>query len=265
MINIPSLSNPLVFLIASAVLFCVIVGRYLVTAALFYLIFYVWYPGKWQQRKLIKKSYKPGQLRKEIGWSTITASLFAVIGAFTVLLWQNGYTKIYTSVKPYGWLYFPVSLAIALLIQETYYYWVHRWMHHPTVFRLVHKVHHDSNTTSPFTSFSFHPLEGLLQAIVLPCILLILPLHPVVILVNLLIMTFSSVINHLNIELYPRRFHHHALGRWLIGASHHALHHKQFRFNFGLYFTFWDKLGRTESPLFDNFFERATSGEEEKL
>jgi sterol desaturase/sphingolipid hydroxylase (fatty acid hydroxylase superfamily) len=261
MIEIPNLSNPLTFLVACVVLFAVIVGRYLIVAVIFHVVFNVWQLEKWKQRKLIDKKYKPGQLKKEIAWSTVTASLFAVIGALTILLWQMGYTKVYTRIDLYGWFYLPLSLVIALFIQETYYYWIHRWMHHPSVFRLVHKVHHDSNTTSPFTSFSFHPLEGLLQAIVLPGILLFLPLHPVVILINLLIMTFSSVINHLNIEVYPEHFHNHKLGRWLIGASHHALHHKQFKFNFGLYFTFWDKMGNTESPMFHRFFEKATSPE----
>lgn len=65
-------------------------------------------------------------------------------------------------------------------------------------------------------------------------------------------------INHLNTELYPRDFNRHWLGRWLIGATHHSLHHTQFRFNYGLYFTFWDKWMRTESPDFHKVFEEKT-------
>jgi sterol desaturase/sphingolipid hydroxylase (fatty acid hydroxylase superfamily) len=72
-------------------------------------------------------------------------------------------------------------------------------------------------------------------------------------------MTFSSVINHLDIEIYPKNFHKHFFGRWLIGATHHSLHHKQFKYNYGLYFTFWDKWKRTESPLYEKLFEEKTS------
>jgi lathosterol oxidase len=111
-------------------------------------------------------------------------------------------------------------------------------MHLPGVFRIVHKVHHDSNITSPFTAFSFHPLEGLLQAIFLPVMLMVLPMHHYVIIVVLLIMTLSSVINHLNIEIYPQGFNRNRIAKWIIGASHHSLHHKQFKYNYGLYFTF---------------------------
>jgi sterol desaturase/sphingolipid hydroxylase (fatty acid hydroxylase superfamily) len=38
------------------------------------------------------------------------------------------------------------------------------------------------------------------------------------------------------------------VGKWFIGATHHARHHKQYRYNFGLYFTFWDRLTNTEAP-----------------
>jgi sterol desaturase/sphingolipid hydroxylase (fatty acid hydroxylase superfamily) len=151
------------------------------------------------------------------------------------------------------WL--PVSFLLSLLIHETYYYWVHRWMHQPRIFRLVHKVHHDSNITSPWTAFSFHPLEGVLQAIILPLILMIVPLHPYVIVVQLVFMSISSVINHLEIEIFPRSFYHHPVGRWLIGATHHSMHHRQFRYNYGLYFTFLDKLHKTESPGYEGKLE----------
>lgn len=190
----------------------------------------------------------------------LTACLFAITGTLTLLAWQHGYTKIYTDGQAYPLWWMPVSLVVSLLLHETYYYWLHRWMHHPKIFRIVHKVHHDSNITSPWTAFSFHPIEGLLQALFLPALLMILPMHLYVIIIQLTLMTFSSVINHLDIEIYPRGFHRNKLGKWLIGATHHSLHHKQFRYNFGLYFTFWDKWKHTESPLYQDLFEKKTSG-----
>lgn len=254
-----SVSNPLWFAACVVLFFIVIMGRYFLIAGLFYGVFYIWFKEKWQQRKLGKKAYKPKQFQKEVMWSMITALIFSVAGAFTVLLWQQGYTKVYTDINLYGWWYLPLSLLLSMVLHETYYYWVHRWMHQPAVFKLVHKVHHDSNITSPWTAFSFHPLEGLLQAIVLPVTLMLIPMHPSVILIQLTLMTFSSVINHLDIEIYPKKFYRHAFGKWLIGATHHALHHRQFRYNFGLYFTFWDKWKRTESPIYKETFENATT------
>src|SRR4030095_16557725 len=119
----------------------------------------------------------------------------------------------------------------SLLLDETYYYWMHRWMHRPVVFKKIHKIHHQSHITSPWTAAAFHPLEALLLSLPLLFTVLILPMHVGVILLQLLIMTFSSVINHLNIEIYSRKNQKSMVKSWLIGATHHALHHKQFKYN----------------------------------
>ena len=261
MTDLPDFSEPGWFLVAMLVTFAVVVGRYLLIAGLFYGVFYLWFPAYWQQRKINERAYRKGQFKKEVKWSTVTAFIFAVSGAATVVAWQKGFTKIYTDVGEYPLWWLPASLVISLVIHETYYYWLHRWMHHPKVFRIVHKIHHDSNITSPWTAFSFHPLEGLLQAIFLPLLLLVLPMHLYVLLLQLTIMTFSSVVNHLDIEVYPKKFHRHILGKWLIGATHHSLHHKQFKYNYGLYFTFWDKWKKTESPMYEKLFEEKTAGD----
>lgn len=258
--ELPDFSNPIWFAMATLVVFAVVIGRYLLIAGLFYGIFYLWFPQQWQKRKINERGLKEGQFKKEVGWSTITAFIFAISGAVTLLLWQKGYTKVYIDASEYAWWWMPVSLMIALLVHETYYYWLHRWMHHPKIFRIVHKVHHDSNITSPWTAFSFHPIEGIYQAIFLPVLLIVLPMHLYVIVIHLTIMTFSSVINHLDIEVYPKNFHKHFLGRWFIGATHHSLHHRQFKYNYGLYFTFWDKWKKTESPVYEQLFEEKTAG-----
>ncbi len=257
--QLPDFSTHGWFLIVTLIFFIIITGRYFIIAGLFYLIFYIWLPKKWIARKINSRGYKKDQFKNEVTWSMITALIFSFAGTVTMILWQKGYTKVYLNVNDYGWWYLPASLLIFMVLHETYYYWLHRWMHIPSVFKIVHKVHHTSNITSPFTAFSFHPLEGLLQAIFLPIMLMILPMHYYIIIIQLTIMTISSVINHLDIEIYPKEFYKNIFAKWLIGASHHSLHHKQFKYNYGLYFTFWDKIKKTESPLYKQLFESKTS------
>lgn len=257
--QLPDYTNPFWFVILILVFFIIITGRYFILSGIFYLIFHIWFPEKWKSRKIYLKDYKPGQFKTEVKWSMISGILFSIAGAVTIVLWQKGFTKAYGDYNLYGWWYLPVSLVIFLLAHETYYYWLHRWMHKPSVFRLIHKVHHDSKITSPFTAFSFHPIEGFFQAIFLPLMLLVLPMHYAVIFLLLFIMSVSSVINHLNFEIYPKNFNTNFFGKWLVGASHHSLHHQQVKHNFGLYFTFWDKLKNTESPDYNNLFDSTTS------
>src|SRR5829696_5049188 len=85
-------------------------------------------------------------------------------------------------------VYRNARLSIVVVTNKFFYFWLHRWMHHPKIFFIVHKVHHDSNITSPWTAFSFHPLEGLLQAIFLPVLLLVMPMQLYVLIIHLTIM-----------------------------------------------------------------------------
>ena len=258
--ELPDLSQPAWFLLCSLLIFAVVVGRYFLISGIFYLAFYRWQKEKWQHRKVNQRSYPAGQFRKEIIRSTITSTLFGLSGALLLWMWQKGHAKIYEDIHAYPLWWLPLSLLLALLLQETYYYWLHRWMHIPKIYRVVHQWHHESHISSPWTAFSFHPLEGLIQAVFLPLILLFLPMNVWVLVVMLLIMSFSSVINHLDIEIYPRWFAKTPVLRTLIGATHHAMHHKQFKYNYGLYFTWWDEWLKTESPQYGKLLEEKTAG-----
>lgn len=255
--ELPDFSSPEWITINMVIFFIVITGRYFLLSGLFYAIFYIWYPKKWQSRKINTRELKKGQLKTEIKWSVLSAAIFAITAAVTVIFWQKGYTKVYTELSISDWWYFPLSLIIYMLLQETYYYWIHRWMHIPGIFRIVHKVHHDSKISSPFTAFSFHPLEALLQAILIPILLMIIPIHLYVIIVLLTIMSISSVVNHLDIEIYPEGSQNN-FSKWVIGATHHAQHHQRYKYNFGLYFTIWDRFKKTESPDFNIVFIQKT-------
>lgn len=198
------------------------------------------------------------QFMREVGWSLLSSLMFTALSVLTFYCYQKGLTKVYTETAEYGVLFLIGSVALYLVLYETYYYWLHRWMHRPHIFRIVHKVHHESMDTSAFTSFSFHPFEAFLQFIFLPVMVFIIPIHVVGLAAILLFMTVSAIVNHAGIEIYPKRFYNHPLGRWLIGSSHHDLHHKEFKTNFGLYFTFWDKWMRTESDRYPRHFDEKT-------
>ena len=131
-------------------------------------------------------------------------------------------------------------------------------MHRPRIYKYIHQQHHDSIATSTWTSFSFDLLESLLQAIFLPIMIFILPLHYSVVIFLLFFMTLSATINHLDVEIYPKNFNKHPIGKWFIGATHHSLHHSEFITNYGLYFTFWDHWMNTESEAYDRRFEEVT-------
>ena len=242
---LPDLSQWDQFLVCLLVLFLIVSARFFLVAGLFHFVFYGWQKEKWAPLK-INKVVDKKQFRREMGYSFASSLIFAVIITGTLLLWQRGYTKVYLDPQAYGWAWLPASLVLSFLIHEIYYYWVHRWMHRPQVFRKVHRVHHSSRIPTPWTAFSFHPLESLLLALIFPAIIMVMPMHPVVIILQLVLMTVSSVINHLDIEIYPKWFSRSIAGKWLIGSTHHSRHHTHVNYNYGLHFTFLDELHGTE-------------------
>ena len=233
-------------LVLILVLFLIIVIRYFLFSGFYYYTTFVLLK-KWLYSRILDHSPVPRkQIRSEILYSVISAGIFAIFGIGTYWLWARGYTAVYKDLSLFPEWYIPLSVFLVLFLQDTYYYWIHRWMHLPKIYKYFHKVHHNSIHTSVWTSFSFHPLETLLQAIILPVIIIFLPVHTYAILAILIIMTISATINHAGVEIYPGG----KFGRWIrslvIGATHHDLHHRKFLCNYGLYFTFWDRWMGTE-------------------
>ncbi|NJW52594.1 sterol desaturase family protein [Salinimicrobium oceani] len=243
----PIENSPIFLLVYTAIFFFAIVFRYFVAAGVFYYYYYVKNFSRYDQKRLSKRLADKKQVRKEMLWSIKSSVIFAFFGTLTYWLWLEGKTAIYLEVDQFGYWYLPLSLVLLSLLHETYYYWVHRWMHHPKVFRIVHKVHHDSRIPTPWTAFSFHPWESVIEAVIVPLILLVLPVNVYVLGFYLLIMTISSVVNHLDIEIYPTWFQKSKFGQQFIGATHHHHHHTEYMTNYGLYFTFWDRIMATES------------------
>ena len=46
--------------------------------------------------------------------------------------------------------------------------------------------------------------------------------------------------------------------RWHTTTTHHDLHHRDFRGNYGLYFAWWDTLLGTEHPDYRRAFDTVT-------
>ncbi|MFN8690830.1 MAG: sterol desaturase family protein, partial [Cyclobacteriaceae bacterium] len=131
--------------------------------------------------------------RREFLYSVLTAFIFAGIGYSLFGTGLRNYTQLYLNMADYGWGYFWLSIPLMLIIHDTYFYWTHRAMHHPSVFRWFHKVHHLSTNPAPWASFAFHPLEAIVEAGIIVVIALIMPVHPLAIGLFLLIMILTNV------------------------------------------------------------------------
>ena len=190
------------------------------------------------------------QIRQEIGWSLASALIYGIPAGLVAWGWQaRGWTRIYTNVADYPLWWLPLSVLVYLLLHDSWFYWTHRLMHRPTLYRRMHAVHHASRAPTAWTAMSFHPWESVTGAILIPILVLLIPIHYGALLTVLLVMTVMGVTNHMGWEMFPRWMVQGRLGDWLITASHHQKHHEKYLCNFGLYFRFWDRLCGTDRGL----------------
>ncbi|WP_239026284.1 sterol desaturase family protein [Novosphingobium decolorationis] len=239
-----SLSAPgLWALLVSALAMTAIVGgRYLATSGLF---------------ALITRRARPGlyagmdrQIRSEIFWSLLSAGIYGVPAGIVAWGWQaHGWTRIYTDFSDYPVWWMPLSVFLFLFAHDTWFYWTHRWMHRPRVFRIAHAVHHASRPPTAWAAMSFHPVEAVTGAVVIPALVFLIPIHVAMLGLVLTIMTVMGITNHMGWEIFPQALVRSRLGHWLITASHHHRHHEQYRCNYGLYFRFWDHLCGTDRGI----------------
>jgi lathosterol oxidase len=223
-----------------------IAARYLLVVWAVYALVWGRKDGRVAGRRLNRDRPKAATIRHELRLSLLSSWIYALPAALVFEVWRRGGTLVYLNVDRYGALWLFISGALYLLIQDTYYYWLHRLMHRHAVFRYVHAGHHRSRQPTPFASFSFDWAEAALAAWLLPALTFLIPIHPAVIVVLLTIMTIAAVLNHAGSELLPEWLVEGPVGAWLISATHHSVHHTHYGANFGLYFRFWDRAMGTD-------------------
>jgi Delta7-sterol 5-desaturase len=236
------MSVPVALLVAMIAMTIIVACRYLAVSGAFAWLTNRRSPGLYDARAQ--------QIRREIGWSRASAAIYGLPAGILAWGWQErGWTRIYSDTSAYPLWWLPLSVIVYLLLHDTWFYWTHRWMHRPRLFRAAHAVHHASRPPTAWAAMSFHPLEALTGAVVIPALVLTVPIHYGALLLVLTIMTIMGVTNHMGWEMFPDRLVKGRPGRWLITASHHERHHREYRCNYGLYFRFWDRLCGTDKGL----------------
>lgn len=238
-------------------------SNYLMAASIFFFIFYVLFKKKWSYKKIQVKWPQKHDYIREFGFSALTLVIFAFVGMAIIDGPLAPFHQLYFDFGAYPIWYYILTFPLMFIIHDTYFYWMHRTMHHPTIFKYAHLIHHKSTNPSPWAAYSFHPIEAFFEAMAFPIIVLLIPVHISAIATFFLFQIFYNVYGHLGFEIYPKGFNKHWFGKWINTSTHHNLHHKHFDNSYGLYFTFWDRLMGTMAPQYDQSFEEVTSREKE--
>jgi sterol desaturase/sphingolipid hydroxylase (fatty acid hydroxylase superfamily) len=190
-------------------------------------------------------------VRRELLQSVVSIAIFACIVPILFALGLKPYMRFYPHISDLGWPYFVVSIVLMMLVQDTYFYWTHRLMHHRRMFRYFHLTHHRSLNPNPWSTYSINPLEAAIDAGANIIILFTIPSHGLALFIFSWINTTYAIYGHLGYEILPAGTANHWLGRWINTSVAHNMHHAKARSNYGWYFLFWDRLMGTLEPEYE--------------
>ncbi len=245
--------------------YLILLLRYLIIAGSFFLIFYTIRPRRFLKLRLQNKFPENKDYYREIAYSLLSFVFFALVVLIVFRTPVKKHTLIYDHISRYGWIYFGASIVFAIIIHDIYFYFTHRLMHHPAIFKAFHLVHHKSTNPSPWAAFAFHPLEAVVEAGILPVLVFVMPVNRYAILIFFLISTVINVYGHLGYEIYPAWLIRSKAGKWLNTSVSHNMHHKYFKGNYGFYTRIWDELFGTMNPDYHQVVDELFAGKNNAL
>jgi sterol desaturase/sphingolipid hydroxylase (fatty acid hydroxylase superfamily) len=194
------------------------------------------------------------QLVKEFFFSIRSIAVFSTIGLLYIVLNHFGLMWGRDLVKAGGLPWAVVTFIGLAFAHDAWFYWTHRIMHQPKLFRYFHRRHHKSFNPSPFTAYSFDITEAAVQAIYVVIWSVIVPTSGWVISCYMIFQIVRNTIGHCGYELFPATKDGKPMFDWMTTVTHHDLHHARSGYNYGLWFTHWDRWMGTEDPTYHHRF-----------
>jgi len=195
------------------------------------------------------KKFLENQVLKEIIVTCKSIPLMSIPTNALFLAEIRGSSKLYTNIEDHGWLYFIASIGAFLFFTDMMIYFIHRGLHHPSIYRHFHKTHHRWIIPSPFASHAFHPIDGFLQSSPYHLFVFLFPLQKWLYIGLFVFVNIWTVSIHDGNYKVPK-----ALQPIVNGSAHHTDHHLFFNYNYGQFFTLWDRIGKSfrNPPIYQN-------------
>jgi lathosterol oxidase len=207
--------------------------------------------------------YLKNQVRLEIRQSLEAIPIMSIFTMIPFLGEVRGYGQLYdrSADAPFA-LYNYLQFPFFILFTDCFIYLIHRGLHHPRIYKTLHKRHHKWIMPTPFASHAFHPLDGFAQSIPYHVYPYLFPLNKVAyialfIFINLWTVFIRKFVHpDCRFSFRPRRAsillpntpvaddgEYVSNSPIINGAACHTMHHLYFNYNYGQFTTLWDRLG----------------------
>jgi len=179
------------------------------------------------------------QVHDNMFWSLGSGVLqVTVLQVLVMWLMANGYVPtINLTSNP---ILFIAGLMLLPIWSAFHFYWVHRLLHVPFLYKRVHALHHRNVNIGPWSGLSMHPVEHLLylSSLLIHCVI---PSHPIHLYFHVIYLAPGAAMTHTGYEdllIKDKR-------KLALGSFYHQLHHRYYECNYGNQEMPWDRLFRT--------------------
>lgn len=211
--------------------------------------------GFFKARKIQPRGFKWKIFRLEALVAVVTLAISGTVLGF-ITKWLTAHGWIGFNHAPAAWWQVAFEYSLYFFLFDTYFYWLHRWMHDEPFYSLVHKLHHKSTSPNLLTTLSVNPLESLINGGFVPLFLTVFTIHDATAALILPTNIIMGLYVHAGYEFFPRWWNKSWATKWFITTTFHDQHHQYFRFNFGGYTTIWDRICGTMRPKFEADFDK---------
>jgi lathosterol oxidase len=120
----------------------------------------------YDKRAMHHPKFLRNQLSMEIRQAVSAMPVMAALTTPFFVAEVRGYTKLYDLVSeaPHP-LYTLIQFPFFLAFTDCCIYWIHRALHHPLLYKRLHKPHHKWIVPTPYASYAFHPVDGWSQSV----------------------------------------------------------------------------------------------------
>ncbi len=212
-------------------------------------------PWPWESQpklwdKVLKKTLK-----------VLAIDHFAIVPAVLIVQSLQG-PKMKTDLQSFPELPTIIfQIIFFALVEDFFFYWTHRLLHHPRLYPYIHKVHHEYNITISLAAEYAHPLEfifGNLFPVNIGPIILGSQVHLATYLIWVIVAQMETADQHSGYE-FP--WSPYRLVPFSVSTDYHNFHHSHNVGNYCSVSTFWDTFCNTNSVYFKHLEKKALAGE----
>jgi len=173
-------------------------------------------------------------------WGDLFPQLPMMMFVHPVVVWMGSRLEL-----PFPtWGHTAMLVVIFLLVEDCWFYWVHRLLHYGPFYTYIHKMHHTHSAPFTLAAEYAHPIETIILGFGSFIPPFIFRPHLLQLWIWLFFRLWQEIDAHCGYD-FPWSLHN-----WLPiwgGSDFHDFHHMNFVGNYGSTFRIWDKLMGTDN------------------